>query len=80
LRRGHVIECDRGRLVAEYVGQTAIRTHAAIDSALDGILFIDEAYALAGGGPKTSQRSIETLLKRMEDDRSRSSSCCRYTD
>jgi SpoVK/Ycf46/Vps4 family AAA+-type ATPase len=50
LRRGHVVECDRGRLVAEYVGQTAVRTHAVIDSALDGILFIDEAYSLAGRG------------------------------
>ena len=50
LRRGHVVECDRGRLVAEYVGQTAVRTHAMIDSALDGILFIDEAYSLAGRG------------------------------
>lgn len=72
LRRGHVIECDRGRLVAEYVGQTAARTHAVIDSALDGILFIDEAYSLAGrGGEDYGNEAIETLLKRMEDDRSR---------
>jgi stage V sporulation protein K len=72
LRRGHVVECDRGRLVAEYVGQTAVRTHAVIDSALDGILFIDEAYSLAGrGGEDYGNEAIETLLKRMEDDRSR---------
>jgi len=72
LRRGHVIECDRGRLVAEYVGQTAVRTHAMIDSALDGILFIDEAYALAGRGAEDfGSEAIETLLKRMEDDRDR---------
>lgn len=72
LRRGHVVECDRGRLVAEYVGQTAVRTNAVIDSALDGILFIDEAYSLAGHGREDfGNEAIETLLKRMEDDRSR---------
>jgi stage V sporulation protein K len=72
LRRGHVIECDRGRIVAEYVGQTAVRTHAVIDSALDGILFIDEAYALAGRGAEDfGSEAIETLLKRMEDERER---------
>lgn len=72
LRRGHVVECDRGRLVAEYVGQTAVRTHAVIDSALDGILFIDEAYSLAGrGGEDFGNEAVETLLKRMEDDRHR---------
>ncbi|MGA2749897.1 MAG: AAA family ATPase [Verrucomicrobiota bacterium] len=72
LRRGHVVECDRGRLVAEYVGQTAVRTHALIDSALDGIMFIDEAYSLAGRGAEDfGNEAVETLLKRMEDDRDR---------
>ncbi|MBU6410404.1 MAG: AAA family ATPase, partial [Verrucomicrobia bacterium] len=72
LRRGHVIECDRARLVAEYVGQTAARTNAVIDSALDGILFIDEAYSLAGRGSQDfGGEAVETLLKRMEDDRER---------
>jgi stage V sporulation protein K len=72
LKRGHVVECDRGHLVAEYVGQTAVRTGAVIDSALDGILFIDEAYALANRGAEDfGLEAIETLLKRMEDDRDR---------
>jgi hypothetical protein len=72
LRRGHVVECDRSRLVAEYVGQTGVRTNAVMDSALDGILFIDEAYSLAGRGAEDfGGEAIETLLKRMEDDRDR---------
>jgi hypothetical protein len=72
LRRGHVVECDRSRLVAEYVGQTAVRTNAVMDSALDGILFIDEAYSLAGRGAEDfGSEAIETILKRMEDDRDR---------
>lgn len=71
LKKGHTVETDRSGLVAEYVGQTAVKTNAIIDSALNGVLFIDEAYALV---PEDShndygQEAISTLLKRMEDDR-----------
>ena len=70
--KGQLIETDRSGLVAEYVGQTAVKTNKIIDSALDGVLFIDEAYSLiAGGDNDYGKEAIATLLKRMEDDRDR---------
>ena len=72
LKKGTLVETDRSGLVAEYVGQTAVKTNKIIDSALDGILFIDEAYSLADGGSQDyGKEAIATLLKRMEDDRDR---------
>ena len=71
LKTGHTVETDRSGLVAEYVGQTATKTNAIVDSALNGVLFIDEAYALVPENASNDygQEAISTLLKRMEDDR-----------
>ena len=72
VKNGHLVECDRGGLVAGYTGQTAIKTGQVIDFALDGILFVDEAYSLVNGNQDSyGEEAISTLLKRMEDDRDR---------
>lgn len=72
VKKGHLIETDRSGLVAEYVGQTAVKTNKIIDKALDGVLFIDEAYSLiTKGNNDYGNEAIATLLKRMEDDRDR---------
>lgn len=73
LRRGHLIETDRSGLVAEFAGQTGPRTNKKIDDALDGVLFIDEAYSLVAekGDDPYGAEAVQTLLKRMEDDRDR---------
>jgi hypothetical protein len=67
LDRGHLVECDRQGLVAGYVGQTALKTAALVESALGGVLFVDEAYALASDD--YGREAVETLLKAMEDHR-----------
>ncbi len=70
LTKGQLVEADRSALVAGYLGQTAIKTQKVIQEALGGVLFIDEAYALAGEGEDSyGKEAIETLLKGMEDHR-----------
>jgi tellurite resistance protein len=73
LQKGHLVETDRSGLVAEYAGQTGPKTNKRINEALDGVLFIDEAYSLVAdeGQDAYGDEAVQTLLKRMEDDRDR---------
>ncbi|MEU1470441.1 AAA family ATPase [Streptomyces sp. NPDC005761] len=75
LSSGHVIEAQRVDLVGQHLGSTAIKTSKVIDSALNGVLFIDEAYALSNsgysGGDAFGDEALQVLLKRAEDDRDR---------
>lgn len=75
LARGHVVEAQRVDLVGQHLGETALKTSKVIDEALDGVLFIDEAYALSNtgyaGGDAFGTEALQVLLKRAEDDRHR---------
>ncbi|HMP03321.1 MAG TPA: AAA family ATPase [Gemmatales bacterium] len=73
LTKGHLVETDRSGLVAEYAGQTAPKAHKKIEEALDGVLFIDEAYSLVAerGDDPYGAEAVQVLLKRMEDQRDR---------
>ena len=70
LKQGQLVETDRSGMIAEYLGQTAIKVNKEVDSALNGVLFIDEAYSLVGENQDDyGKEAVATLIKRMEDDR-----------
>jgi SpoVK/Ycf46/Vps4 family AAA+-type ATPase len=67
---GQLVETDRAGMIAEYVGQTAVKVDKLVDESMGGVLFIDEAYSLSTGSSEDfGKEAIATLLKRMEDNR-----------
>lgn len=73
LAKGHLVETDRSGLVAEYAGQTGPKTNKRVEEALDGLLFVDEAYSLVASNTEDpyGREAAQTLLKRAEDQRER---------
>jgi stage V sporulation protein K len=73
LKSGHLIEAERADLVAEYIGHTALKTKAVIDRAMDGVLFIDEAYSLAPRDEPNDfgKEAIAKLIAEMDENRGR---------
>ena len=72
IKTNKIVETDRAGLVGQHVGETAIKTTKVVKSAFDGVLFIDEAYTLSrGGGNDFGQEAIDTIVKLMDDNRSR---------
>ncbi|MDQ6598112.1 AAA family ATPase [Bacillus salipaludis] len=69
IKLDNIVETDRSGLVAGYIGQTALKTREVLEKALGGILFVDEAYALAGGSQDFGQEAIDTIVKFMDDHR-----------
>jgi hypothetical protein len=71
LEKGHLVETDRGGLVAGYVGQTALKVKEVVEKSIGGVLFVDEAYALVAGKDQEDygREAVDTLVKLMEDRR-----------
>jgi SpoVK/Ycf46/Vps4 family AAA+-type ATPase len=70
LAKGHLVEADRAKLVGQWQGHTALKVSEVCQSALGGVLFIDEAYSLNwGSGDSFGQEAVDTLIKHMEDNR-----------
>jgi AAA+ superfamily predicted ATPase len=69
LKKGHIVESDRSKLIGAYIGQTAIKTRSVCKKAQNGVLFIDEAYGLSNDKDGFGSDAIETILLEMENQR-----------